>query len=73
MSRYLKIEGTEMLRDTSNMSLINKDKSELEGYLNKRKAMMEQKREINNIRNEVLELKSDISQIKELLLQLNNR
>ena len=73
MSRYLKIEGTEMLRDTSNMSLINKDKSELEGYLNKRKAMMEQKREINNIRNEVLELKSDISQIKELLIQLNNR
>lgn len=73
MKEYRKVEGLEMVRDMSNMSLINKDKSEFENYKNKRKALLEQKGEINNIKREMSELKSDISDIKQLLLQLTNR
>ena len=73
MTEYRKVEGMEMIRDMSNMSLINKDSGELQSYLEKRKRLKEQKNEINSIRQEVSDLKNDISQIKELLLQLNNR
>lgn len=73
MTQFQKVEGLDMLRDTTNMSLINKNKSELEGYLNKRKVMMEQKKEINSIKEEVSGLKDDISEIKNLLLQLSKR
>lgn len=73
MKEYRKVEGLEMVRDMSNMSLINKDKSELQNYMNRRKALLEQKNEINSIKKEVSELKSDISDIKQLLLQLTNR
>lgn len=73
MKEYRKVEGLEMVRDMSNMSLINKDKIEFETYINKRKALLEQKGEINNIKQEVSELRSDISDIKQMLLQLTNR
>ena len=73
MKQYRKVEGLEMVRDMSNMSLINKDKAEFESYINKRKALLEQKGEINNIKQEVSELRSDISDIKQMLLQLTNR
>ena len=68
--KYLKVKGSELVRDTYNMSIVNKDKNELEAYMNKRKFLSEQKREINTIKEEVGNLKSDISEIKQLLLQL---
>ena len=73
MNEYRKVEGLEMVRDMSNMALINNNSSELQGYMNRRKFLKEQKNEINTIRQEVSDLKNDISQIKELLIQLNNR
>lgn len=69
-NKYLKVKGSELVRDTYNMSIVNRDKQELEAYLNKRKVLSEQKKEINTIKDEVFALKSDISEIKQLLLQL---
>lgn len=69
----MKVDGLEMVRDMSNMSLINTDKNELESYLNKRKILLEQKNEINSIKEDVSNLQADISTIKNLLIQLTNR
>lgn len=73
MKEYMKVDGLEMVRDMSNMSLINTDKNELESYLTKRKILLDQKNEINSIKEEVSNLQSDISTIKDLLIQLTNR
>lgn len=73
MTKYMKVDGLEMVRDMSNMSLINTDKNELESYLTKRKILLEQKDEINSIKKEVSNLQADISTIKNLLIQLTNR
>lgn len=69
----MKVDGLEMVRDMSNMSLINTDKNELESYLAKRKILLEQKNEINSIKEDVSNLQADISTIKNLLIQLTNR
>lgn len=73
MTEYMKVDGLEMVRDMSNMSLINTDKNELESYLAKRKILLEQKNEINSIKEDVSNLQADISTIKNLLIQLTNR
>lgn len=71
MIEYRKVEGTEIIRDMSNMSLINRDVNEYNGYLNQRRALVKQKEELVKIKEEVSEIKNDISLIKELLLNLN--
>lgn len=68
-NKYVQIENANMVRDITNMSLINNDINELQEYLNKRNFLVQQKNEINNMKQELNELKSDISEIKELLLK----
>ena len=70
MSKYLKVEGMQMVRDTRNNSIINQNKTELDTYINKRKSLIQQKEEINSIKSEVSSLKDDVGTIKDLLLQL---
>lgn len=70
MNEYVKVEGMLMVRDVRNNSIINQNKSELDAYINKRKTLLAQKEEINNIKSEVLSLKDDVGLIKDLLLQL---
>lgn len=67
-TRYVEIPGTNMLRDTYNMSLINNDKSELENYQNKRNFLLQQKNEINSIKDEVNQIKTSITELKELII-----
>lgn len=69
----VQITGTKLIRDISNMSLINTDKDELQEYLNKRNYLISQKNEINNLKQEITDLKDDISTIKNLLLQNLNK
>lgn len=66
--KYVQIEDRNMIRDISNMSLINNDKNELEEYLNRRNFLVQQKSEINTMKEEIRELKNDISEIKQLLI-----
>lgn len=66
--KYVQIEDKNMIRDISNMSLINNDKDELEEYLNRRNFLVQQKLEINTMKEEIRELKNDISEIKQLLI-----
>jgi hypothetical protein len=59
----VQIPGTDLYRDTDNMALVNKDKNGLTDYLNKRRILESQKQEIDNI-------KDDIKDIKEMLYKL---
>jgi hypothetical protein len=66
----VQVTGTKLYRDTETMALINKDSSALEEYKLKRNLMEQQKREINNIKSELNDMKFDISEIKNLMLKL---
>lgn len=65
--KYIKIEDRNLIRDISNMSLINNDKDELNEYLNRRNFLLKQKDEINTMREQITDLRNDISEIKQLL------
>lgn len=71
MLRYTKVKDHDMIRDMSNMSILNNSQSELDEYRNKRKFLLDQKQEINMIKSEISDLRSDISIIKDLLLNMN--
>jgi hypothetical protein len=66
----VQIPGTTLYRDTSSMALVNRDSSGLQEYQNKRHFLATQKQEINNMKNDMIEVKKDISEIKQLMLQL---
>lgn len=69
-NKYVEITGTKIIRDVSNMSLINTDRNELQEYLNRRNYLLKQKEEMDNIKQDVSNMKDDISQIKDLLIKL---
>jgi hypothetical protein len=62
-SYHVKVEGTNLVRDTNTMGLSNRDLTGKNEYLMKVNMLKGQKEEINK-------LKSEISEIKNLLKQL---
>lgn len=68
-SKHVQISGMNIIRDVTNMSLINSDKDELQSYINQKNFLIRQKTEINNLKEEIQELKTDISEIKDLLIK----
>jgi len=67
--KHVKIEGMNMVRDITNMSLINNDRNELNEYLNRREFLIHQKQEINTLKSEISSIKDDILEIKSLLIK----
>ena len=67
---FVKINGTNFVRDTDTMVLLNKDTNGLEDYKMKRRMIETQKAEINNVKSEVADLREDMGEIKALLLKL---
>lgn len=67
---YVKVTGTNFIRDTNSMAILNVNENEKNEYLTKVRLINTQKTEINTIKDELSVLKSDISSIKELLVQL---
>ena len=66
----VQIPGTTLYRDTASLDLVNRDYCGLQEYQNKRHFLATQKQEINNMKNDMIEVKKDISEIKQLMLQL---
>lgn len=66
----VKIPGTNLMRDTESMALINMDNTEKNDYYSKVKLLQNQKEQINTIKQEINGVKDDISDIKQLLKQL---
>ena len=70
---YVKVSGTNFIRDINSMAIINTDNSEKNEYYAKQKLLHNQKVELNSIRSEIDDIKIDVSDIKQLLLQLINK
>ena len=66
----VKIPGTNLIRDTQTMALINNDETARTDYYSKVQMMKVQKQEINNVRSEIDSVKEDMNEIKLLLKAL---
>ena len=70
---YVEVIGTDFIRDTNSMAIINtNDNAKLE-YYNKVKVLTAQKQELNTVKSEIDVMKNDISEIKQLMLALLNK
>jgi hypothetical protein len=67
---YVKVSGTNFIRDINSMAIINVDNTQRDEYYAKQKILQNQKVELNTIRSEIDDIKCDVSDIKQLLLQL---
>lgn len=63
----VKVTGTNYIRDTKSMAIMNTDVNEKNEYYNKVKLLRAQKEQINKMNNEITELKNDIGEIKSLI------
>ncbi len=66
----VKIPGTNYVRDTKTMALINNDENARNEYYSKVQMMKVQKQEINNVKFELDGVKEDMNEIKLLLKAL---
>jgi hypothetical protein len=63
----VKVTGTNFIRDTKSMAIMNTDVNEKNEYYNKVKLLRAQKEQINKMNSEIAELKNDIGEIKSLI------
>lgn len=66
----VKVTGTEFIRDTNTMALMNTDNTARNEYYTKVRMLKTQKEEINTIKEEIAGIKDDMSEIKKLMLKL---
>mgnify|MGYP003343384015 CR=1 FL=1 len=69
----VKVTGTNFVRDTGSMGLINNDDSARNEYYSKVRMLKTQKDEINKVKSEMESIKSDVLEIKEMMRQLLNK
>ena len=70
---YVEVIGTDFIRDTNSMAIININDNVKNEYYNKVKILTAQKQELNTIKSEMDDIKNDISEIKQLMLSLLNK
>ena len=66
----VKVTGTNLVRDTNTMALINTDNQVKNEYYEKLRMLKSQKEEINTVKTEIETMKSDINDIKNLMVKL---
>jgi hypothetical protein len=69
----VKVNNSNLIRDTNSMALMPADNSEKNEYLAKLRMVKIQKEEINTIKEEINGIKSDVIEIKDLLRQLASK
>ena len=66
----VKVTGTNLVRDTTSMALINTDNESKNEYYNKLRMMKIQKEEINMVKTEIETIKQDMADIKDMMVKL---
>ena len=66
----VKVEGTNLYRDTETMALINRDTKERNDYVMKSRLIKNQKDQINTVKEEIEVIKGEMSEIKQLMIKL---
>jgi len=68
---YLKVEGySHLIRDRNTNSIVNTNMSEYQEYVSRRNAKSEENQKVQNIEEELANMKDDINEIKNLLRSL---
>jgi hypothetical protein len=68
---YLKVEGyNHLLRDPNTNSIINTNMSEYQQYLSRRNVKNEENQKVQNLEEDVANMKDDLNEIKSLLRSL---
>jgi uncharacterized HAD superfamily protein len=68
---YMKVKGHDnLIRDPKTNSIINTNTSEYKEYISKKRNKIEENQKIQNIEEEVVNIKSEIQEIKFLLRSL---
>jgi hypothetical protein len=68
--RFIKVPGTNLLRDINSMGLSNQDVSGFQDYKTRRKMLQTQRDEINKLKSDINSVKDELSEIKSLMLRL---
>ena len=66
----VKVTGTNFVRDTNSMALINNDDTAKNEYYAKVRMLKTQKDEINTVKTEIAGIKEEMKEIKDLMLKL---
>jgi hypothetical protein len=66
----VKVTGTNFVRDTTTMALINTNTQEKNDYQSKVRMLKTQKEEINIVKSEIDGIRNEMSEIKQMLTQL---
>lgn len=66
----VKINNSNLIRDTESMALINTDNTEKNEYYSKLRLIKNQKEQINIVNKEISDLRNEMGDIKSLLKQL---
>jgi hypothetical protein len=70
---YIKVKGHEnLIRDPITNSIINTNMSEYKEYIYRKNFKIEEDQKIQNLENDMNNIKSDLSEIKYLLRNLTN-
>jgi chromosome segregation ATPase len=70
---YLRVEGhSNLLRDPKTNSIMNDNAKAYEEYVSRRKAKDKENQKIQNLEEDLTNIKSDIDEIKNLLRELLN-
>lgn len=68
---FLKVAGHKgLVRDTSNGAILNTNLSDYENYIKQREAALQKTRQITEHTEEINNIKNELSEIKSLLTQL---
>ena len=70
MQKLVKVNGTNFVRDTQSMAIMNTDTAARDEYYAKVRLLTNQKTEINKVNKEIDSIKNEMSEIKDLLKQL---
>ena len=70
---YLKVEGhSNLVRDPNTNSIINTNMNEYEEYMRRKNSKNEENQKIQNIEEDLTNIKNDIDEIKSLLRSIAN-
>ena len=72
MEKYTVKGHSDLARDPNNGSIINVNKTEYNQYLARREVKSEKTQKVQNIEDELANMKGDIDEIKSLLKELLN-
>lgn len=70
---HLKVEGyNHLYRDPNTNSIVNTNVTEYQEYISRRNTKIEENQKVENLEEDLINIKSDINEIKNLLRSLLN-